>query len=98
MAEIKRAAMADVPMAFDSFITKTPVFEAAQAIIWTRDDLHDVIEALRAIKRYDLSDRLRTLQQRLDDSAASLTAVTLEPRAALRQAALKKQTEGHGQS
>lgn len=55
------------------------------AMLHTRDDLHDVIEALRAIERYDLSDRLRTLQQRLDLPLAKITAITLERRGVLRK-------------
>jgi hypothetical protein len=70
---------------FDELITRTPIFEAAMAMLHTRDDLHDVIEALRAIERYDLSDRLRTLQQRLDLPLAKITAITLERRGVLRK-------------
>ena len=86
LAEIRRAAGATGPHVFGEFVARTPVFEAALAIAHTRDDLDDVIEALRAVGRYDLSDRLRTLQRRLDQSAARLTAGALEPRDALKAA------------
>lgn len=64
---------------FTDLICRTPIFEALIAMAHVHDDLTDVIEALREIKRYDLSDRLRVLRQRLDHPLTKVTLITSDP-------------------